>query len=164
MCLLHRHKQDCKLETTATNLAKDALEIASCQCFAYQATVFAGNYLSKASTNKNTRDLITRAPLSAGRLAQRHTEASAMGALGCSAGEKPPPSSCRVHGADVGMWAGVSPPLAALSACPCAFHPSRSSRSSHLHSPSSTGIILPCLLSSHGRTLQSQPISSSGQL
>lgn len=90
MCLLHRHKQDCKLETTATNLAKDALEIASCQCFAYQARVFAGNYLSK---NKNTRDLITSAPLSVGRLALWHTEASAMGALGCSAGEKPQPAA-----------------------------------------------------------------------
>lgn len=78
MSLLHRHKQGCKLETTATNLAKDALEIASCQCFAYQAGVFAGNYLSKASTNKNTWDLIPSAPLSAGRLALGHTEASAM--------------------------------------------------------------------------------------
>lgn len=100
MCLLHRHKQDCKLETTATNLAKDALEIASCQCFAYQAAVFAGNYLSKASTNKNTWDLITSAPLSLGRLALWDTEASAVGALGCSVGEKPPACSCRVHGAD----------------------------------------------------------------
>lgn len=71
MCLLHRHKQDCKLETTATNLAKDALEIAACQCFAYQATVFAGNYLSKASTNKNTWDLVTSAPLSARKVALR---------------------------------------------------------------------------------------------
>lgn len=71
VCLLHRHKQDCKLETTATNLAKDALEIAACQCFAYQTTVFAGNYLSKASTNKNTRDIVTGAPLSVGRVTLR---------------------------------------------------------------------------------------------
>lgn len=71
MCLLHRHKQDCKLETTATNLAKDALEIAACQCFAYQAAVFAVNYLSKASTNTNTRDLIISAPSSAAKAALR---------------------------------------------------------------------------------------------
>ena len=71
MCLLHRHKQDCKLETTATNLAKDALEIAACQCFAYQAAVFAGNYLGKTSTNKNTWHLVASAPLSAGKVALR---------------------------------------------------------------------------------------------
>lgn len=152
MCLLHRHKQDCKLETTATNLAKDALEIASCQCFAYRAGVFAGNYLSNVSTNKNTWDLITSAPLSAGRLALWHTEASAMGALGCSVGEKPPACSCRVCGADGwGVWVGVFPLLAALSACPCDFHPSRRNRSSHLHSPSYTAIILPCPTSSSGQ-------------
>ena len=70
------------METTATNLAKDALEIAACQCFAYQATVFAGNYLGKASTNKNTWDLVASVPLSVGkvvlRMALGDTEASAM--------------------------------------------------------------------------------------
>lgn len=71
MCLLHRHKQDCKLETTTTNLAKDALEIAACQCFAYQATVFAVNYLSKASTNINTRDLIVSVLSSTAKMALR---------------------------------------------------------------------------------------------
>lgn len=82
MRLLHRHKQDCKLETTATNLAKDALEIAACQCFAYQATVFAGNYLGKASKNKYTRDLVASAPLLVGKaalgMALGGREASAM--------------------------------------------------------------------------------------
>lgn len=71
MCLLHRHKQDCKLETTTTNLAKDALEIAGCQCFAYQAAVFAGNYPGKASTNTNTWDLIPSAPFSVGKVMPR---------------------------------------------------------------------------------------------
>lgn len=65
--------------------------------------MFAGNYLSKAGTNKSTWDLVVRAPLSAGRAALRTalgvTEASAMGAAGCSVGEKPPACSGGVHGA-----------------------------------------------------------------
>lgn len=125
MCLLRRRKQDCKLETTATNLAQDALETAACQCFAYRATVFAGNYLGKAGTNKSTWDLVVRAPLSAGRAALRTalgvTEASAMGAAGCSVGEKPPAcsgGSTVLCGADGRweLWAGN--PSTGSSLCP----------------------------------------------
>lgn len=59
------------METTTTNLAKDALEIAACQCFAYQATVFAVNYLSKASTNINTWDFIVSVLSSTAKMALR---------------------------------------------------------------------------------------------
>lgn len=165
MRLLHRHKQDCKLETTATNLAKDALEIAACQCFAYQATVFAGNYLGKASKNKYTWDLVASAPLSVGKaalgMALGGREASAVRAVGCS-GEKPPTRSCGVRGAvlTAGGSRGlrIPPPSGALSAHPYASHPSISSGSSHLHFPSCTAVILPRLPSSHSRN---QPTSSS---
>lgn len=97
MCLLRRHKQGCKLETTATNLAKDALEIAACQCFAYQATVFAGNYLGEARTNKSMRDLIASGPLSVGRAALRPAlgvaEASAVEQLGAQLVKSPQPGA-----------------------------------------------------------------------
>lgn len=126
MCLLHRHKQDCKLETTATNLAKDALEIAACQCFAYQAAVFADNYLGKAGTNKNLWDLVVGAPLSVGKaalsVALGDTEASEMGPVGCSVSEK---TLARGVELITGDTCGTgSPTLVDLSAHVHACHPS----------------------------------------